>query len=114
MHQLLTKNIKNSMIIYNKNNNLQDGDGAENEETEKRKFYTLAAEINCLGALLKAEKTKRTEITLKQDIIENLLAVTSHHMTDPILLTSINIFAKRLLEVEEVKTSQMQMERYMR
>ena len=102
------------MITYNKNNNLQEGDSIDNEETEKKKFYTLAAEIATFGALLQADKSKRSEILNKQEIIDNLLAVTAHHQTDPVLLTSICVFAKRLLEVHEVKTSQASMERYMR
>jgi len=69
----------------------------------------LAAEIDCLGGLLKAE-VKKQEILTKQDLIENLLSLAAHHMTDPVLLSAICRFAKRLFKVDREKMPQGLME----
>jgi hypothetical protein len=42
------------MHIYKKNNDLKDEDSKDTEEKLKRKYLTLAAEIDCLGGLLEA------------------------------------------------------------
>lgn len=72
---------------------MRDENAKDNNETVKLKYFTIAAEIDCLGALLEAEEVKRA-IIINNPMIDELLRITSHHRTDPVLLTSICKFAK--------------------
>lgn len=60
------------MHIYKKNNDLKDEDSKETEEKIILKYKTLAAEIDCLGGLLEADKTKRESI-IKDAVIDEML-----------------------------------------
>ena len=56
VHNNIMKNIRYSIHIYKKNNDLKDEDSKDTEELLKKKYLTLAAEIDCLGGLLEAER----------------------------------------------------------
>jgi hypothetical protein len=60
------------MHIYKKNNELKEEDSKDTEEKLKVKYLTLAAEIDCLGGLIEADKQKR-EIIIKDPLIEEML-----------------------------------------
>jgi len=64
---------------------------------------TLGAEINCLAGLLEADQPRRESI-INDPLLDDLVQITSHYMTDPVLLASICRFAKQLFSREEVKT----------
>ena len=50
------------MHVYKKNNDLKDEDSKDTEEIVKKKYLTLAAEIDALGGLLEGERNKRAAI----------------------------------------------------
>jgi|LauGreDrversion4_2_1035121.scaffolds.fasta_scaffold565469_3 hypothetical protein len=81
------------MQIYKKFNDLKAPDSKEIESKVKLKYLNLAAEINCLGGLLEANQQKR-KIIVEDPLIDDLLQITSHYKTDPVLLTSICHFAR--------------------
>lgn len=62
VHNNIMKNIRQSMHIYKKNNDLKDEDSKDTEDQIKAKYLTLAAEIDALGGLLEAEWNKRVQI----------------------------------------------------
>lgn len=97
------------MHIYKKNNDLKDEGSKDTEDKLKKKYLTLAAEIDCLGGLLEADLAKR-EAIIKDQIIDEMLQITSHYKTDPVLLTSICKFAKQLFTREEIKSNQVVIE----
>ena len=93
VHNNIMKNIRYSIHIYKKNNDLKDEDSKDTEEKVKQKYLTLAAEIDCLGGMLEAERSKREPI-LKDPLLDEMLQIASHYKTDPVLLTSICKFAR--------------------
>lgn len=97
------KNIRIAMYVYKKNNDLKEEDSKETDEMIKLKYLTLAAEIDCLGALLEAEKQKREGI-IKDQLLDDMLQIASHYKTDPVLLTSICKFAKQFFSRDEIRT----------
>lgn len=94
--------MQNSIHIYKKNNDLKEEDSKETEKQIKQKYLALSAELDCLGSLLKAEKSKAEHI-YKDPVIDEILAISSHYKTDPILLTSICRFALKLFTLKEMQ-----------
>jgi hypothetical protein len=80
------------MYIYKNVNDLKDEDSKDTDADVRLKYLTLAAEIDCLGGLLEADKTRREQI-IKESLLDELLQIASHYKTDPVLLTSICKFA---------------------
>ena len=72
VHSNLIKNIRYAMHIYKKNNDLKDEESKDTEEKLKLKYLTLAAEIDCLGGLLEAERSRRDAI-IKDTLIDDML-----------------------------------------
>lgn len=100
VHKILMAQIKKSMNMYKKSHSLFDEMSQETVYIQMLKYQTLAAEIIALGGLLKSPK--RMEI-LEDLVILDLVAVMSHPMTDPILLTAICTFALDLFECDELR-----------
>jgi hypothetical protein len=69
----------------------------------------LSVEIDCFGGLLEADRTIRENL-VKDPLIDELLQVTSHFQTDPVLLTSICKFAKALFSREEIRSNHHSLE----
>lgn len=99
----MLKNVKQAINFYKKWNDLKADDSSETEAHVKLRYLTLAAEINCLGGLLEARIELRKDIVY-DPLIEDLLMITSHYKTDPVLLTAICKFARQLFSREEVRT----------
>ncbi len=98
------------MQIYKKFNDLKAPDSKEIESKVKLKYLNLAAEINCLGGLLEANQQKR-KIIVEDPLIDDLLQITSHYKTDPVLLTSICHFARQYFSREEIRVNQKVLEK---
>ena len=65
------------------------------------KYNTLAAEITTLGGLMNAGGTNRAKI-LNDTVVLDLLSISGHTKTDPILLRAICTFAYDVFESDEI------------
>lgn len=66
-------------------------------------YKVFAAQITLIASLLNASKEQRNLI-LVDPLIDELLQVLTHNMTDPILLTSITYLAEGVLELDSVNS----------
>ena len=112
VHGNIVKNVNNSLAIYRKNNDLKDEEAKDTNDTLILKYRTLSAEIDTLGGLLNAEQSKRVVLLTPSDMVENLLAITGHPKTDPVLLAAICRFAKQVLSRNEIKSHKNELEKY--
>lgn len=84
---------------------MKDEDSKDTEKDLKQKYLTLAAEIDALGGLLEAERSKREPI-IRDPLLDEMLQIASHFKTDPVLLTAICKFARQLFSRPEMKNNQ--------
>lgn len=106
------------MLIYKKNNDLREENSKDTEDKIKVRYLILAAEIDCLGGFLNSSKEKRESYykerkdnnTQLLSTVDDLLSITAHYKTDPVLLTSICNFGRKLFSLPEIKTNQSLLE----
>jgi len=53
------------------------------------RYKTFAAQIECLAALLSADKKERAEILFEDELVFQLMTITQNFKTDPVLLTAV-------------------------
>ncbi len=105
VHTYLMKNVREAMLIYKKNNDLVEGEGRDEDRRLPLKYITLAAEIDALGAMLRADDPHHRHEILGKPLVDDMLGVLKHYLTDPVLLTALCRFAKAYFSCEEVKHS---------
>lgn len=93
------------MHVYKKNNDIKDEDSKDTEEKVKLKYLTVSAEIVSLWGLLEADRSKRQSI-INDNLSQEMLQISSHYKTDPVLLASLCRYAKQLFSREELKNNQ--------
>ena len=54
---------------------------------------------------MQAEKAKREDI-IRETLLDDIVQITSHYKTDPVLLAAICRFARQLFSREELKSTQ--------
>lgn len=69
----------------------------------------MSVEIDCFSGLLEADRNQRENL-VKDPLVDELLQITSHFQTDPVLLTSICQFAKSLFLRDEIKNNHHMLE----
>ena len=87
-----------------------DENNKETIEQQQLKYQTLAAEIIAIGGLLQSSKEANRRKIIEEPSVLELMCITSHESTDPILLTAICRMALDLFETDEIKKDEKTME----
>ena len=101
IHRELLQEIKLTFYQYKKSQELYPPDNKDNIAQTVVMYRVFAAQITLVASLLNAPDYKRQTI-LEDPLINELLQVLTHNMTDPILLTAITYLAEKVLNIAEV------------
>lgn len=101
IHRELLTDIKQTFYLYKKAQELYPVNNKDNVAQTIVMYKVFAAQITLTASLLNAESHQR-EVIMQDTLIDELLQVITHNMTDPILLTAITYLAEKVLNLDSI------------